>query len=150
MASLDKADFRAPIRVADAAELQRMGLGGRDLVSRTDLEDQLGTGPIILDGLRRRPHYFDGRFLTGADLTRDQDYVRQRQADMARASSAGVISGLQVRSFGLARGQTIRIEAGVGLTPSGDVVMLTTQRDVPLLDLPISRQLDAAMGLREE
>ena len=106
--------------------------------------------PLILDGLRRRPHYFDGRFLTGSDLTRDQDYVRQRQADMARASGAGIISGLQVRSFSLARGQTIRIEPGVGLTPSGDVVMLTRRRDVPLLDLPLSIRPDAAAGLREE
>ena len=120
------------------------------MFAREDLEDQLGVGPLILDGLRRRPHYFDGRFLTGADLTRDQDYVRQRQADMARASGAGIISGLQVRSFALARGQTIRIEPGVGLTPAGDVVMLNQRRDVPLLDLPLSRQLDAAMGLREE
>ena len=88
------------------------------MFAREDLEDQLGVGPLILDGLRRRPRYFDGRFLTGADLTRDQDYVRQRQADMARASSAGIISGLQVRSFALARAaQAIRIEPGVGLTP---------------------------------
>jgi hypothetical protein len=120
------------------------------MFAREDLEDQLGTGPLILDGMRRRPHYFDGRFLTGADLTRDQDYVRQRQADMARSAGTGVISGLQVRSIALARGQTIRIAPGVGLTPSGDVVMLTQTRDVPLLDLPMSRQLDAAMGLREE
>ena len=28
--------------------------------------------------------------------------------------------------------------------------MLNQRRDVPLLDLPLSRQLDAAMGLREE
>lgn len=151
MALLDKPHERFVIEIADASEISRMaGSTGRQIVAREDLEDQLGTGPLILDGLRRRPHYFDGRFLTGADLTRDQDYVRQRQADVARASSTGVISGLQVHSFALARGQTMRIEAGVGLTPSGDVVMLTQRRDVPLLDLPLTRQLDAAMGLREE
>src|SRR5919112_1119115 len=121
MTLLDKPQERFSIQVADAAEIARMAGASGQLVAREDLEDQLGGGPLILDGLRRRPHYFDGRFLTGADLTRDQDYVRQRQADMARASSAGVISGLQVRSYALARGQTIRIEAGVGLTPSGDV-----------------------------
>ena len=78
--------------------------------------------------MRRRPRYFDGRFLTGADLTRDQDYVRQRQADMARASGAGVISGLQVAVAASVRGQTVRIQPGVGLTPSGDVVMLELRR----------------------
>jgi hypothetical protein len=151
MNELAKAQARSPIDVADAAEIARLaGTQGREMFAREDLEDQLGSGPLILDGLRRRPHYFDGRFLTGADLTRDQDYVRQRQADMARSAGSGVISGLQVRSIALARGQTMRIQPGVGLTPSGDVVMLTQQRDVPLLDLPLSRQLDAAMGLREE
>ena len=148
---LEKPQARFAIEVADASEIARLaGAQRRDMVAREDLEDQLGSGPLILDGLRRRPHYFDGRFLTGADLTRDQDYVRQRQADMARASGSGVISGLQVRSLALGRGQTIHIEPGVGLTPSGDVVMLSAARDVPLLDMPLTRQLDAAMGLREE
>jgi len=151
MNQLAKAQARSPIDIVDSTELARLaGTQGRQVFAREDLEDQLGSGPLILDGLRRRPHYFDGRFLTGADLTRDQDYVRQRQADMARSAGTGIISGLQVRSMALARGQTVRIQPGVGLTPSGDVVMLTQQRDVPLLDLPLSRQLDAALGLREE
>lgn len=151
MNQLVKAQARATISVAEASELSRMaGTQGQDLFAREDVEDQLGAGPLILDGLRRRPHYFDGRFLTGADLTRDQDYIRQRQADMARSGGSGVISGLQVRSLSQVRGQTLRISPGVGLTPSGDVVMITQQRDVPLLDLPLTRQLDAALGLRQE
>jgi hypothetical protein len=151
MNQLVKAQARATISVAEASELSRMaGTQGQDLFAREDVEDQLGAGPLILDGLRRRPHYFDGRFLTGADLTRDQDYIRQRQADMARSGGSGVISGLQVRSLSQVRGQTLRISPGVGLTPSGDVVMITRQRDVPLLDLPLTRQLDAALGLRQE
>ncbi|HET9638540.1 MAG TPA: hypothetical protein VFP12_04965 [Allosphingosinicella sp.] len=151
MNQLVKAQARAYISVAEASELSRMaGTQGQDLFAREDVEDQIGAGPLILDGLRRRPHYFDGRFLTGADLTRDQDYIRQRQADMARSGGSGVISGLQVRSLSQVRGQTLRISPGVGLTPSGDVVMITQQRDVPLLDLPLTRQLDAALGLRQE
>src|SRR5262249_14512448 len=100
----------------------------------------------------------DGRFLTGADLTRDQDYVRQRQSDMARASGAGVISGLRLASDSVGPGQSLTITPGVGLTPSGDLVMLSSQQNVPLLDLPTSpqlplppsRQLDAALGLSED
>jgi hypothetical protein len=151
MTQLIKAQARVALSVADASELSRMaGTQGRDLLAREDVEDELGAGPLILDGLRRRPHYFDGRFLTGADLTRDQDYIRQRQSDMARSGGSGVISGLQVRGLARAGGQTLRISPGVGLTPSGDVVMITRQRDVPLLDLPSTRQLDAALGLRQE
>src|SRR3712207_1789777 len=114
MNQLVKAQARAYISVAEASELSRMaGTQGQDLFAREDVEDQLGAGPLILDGLRRRPHYFDGRFLTGADLTRDQDYIRQRQADMARSGGSGVISGLHVRSLSQVRGQTLRISPGV-------------------------------------
>ena len=150
MIFLDKAEQRARIRVADAMSIAQLIASDRSVLAREDVEDQIEQGPLILDGLRRRPRYFDGRFLTGADLTRDQDYVRQRQADMARAGGAGVISGLQVANRTLRQGQTLSIAPGVGLTPSGDVVMLSTRRDVPLLDLPTSRQLDAALGLAEE
>lgn len=150
MISLDKAEARAMIRVAGAQNIAQLVASDRSVLLRDDVEDQIEQGPLILDGLRRRPRYFDGRFLTGADLTRDQDYVRQRQADMTRAGGAGVITGLRVANRTLTQGQTLSISPGVGLTPSGDVVMLSTKRDVPLLDLPTSRQLDATLGLSEE
>lgn len=150
MIYLDKAEQRARIRLADAMSIAQLIASDRSVLSREDVEDEVEQGPVILDGLRARSAFFDGKFLTGADLTRDQDYVRQRQADMARAGGIGVITGLRVRNRTLAEGQTLSISAGVGLTPSGDVVMLGTRRDVPLLDLPTSRQLDAALGLAEE
>jgi hypothetical protein len=149
MSTLEIADARYEISIADTPELARMlqnGQGGA-IVLRGELEDMLGTGTLFLDGLRRRPRYFDGRFLTGADLTRDQDYIRQRQADIARAGGTGVISGLHITQLGGVGGQTLRITPGHGISPSGDLVMLATRRDVPLLDLPVARQLDAAMGI---
>ncbi|MCJ2186502.1 hypothetical protein [Novosphingobium beihaiensis] len=144
MPQLDKAEERAFIRIADARDAAEAQL------TRAQIEDRFVQDPVVLDGLRRRPRYFDGRFLTGADLTRDQDYVRQRQADMARAGGAGVITGLHVSERSLGRGETLAITPGIGLTPSGDLVMLTRQRNVPLLDLPTSRQLDSALGLAGE
>lgn len=144
MPKLDQAEERAFIRIAEAK-------GAADtLFTRHELEDRFVQEPLVLDGLRRRPRYFDGKFLTGADLTRDQDYVRQRQADMARAGGAGVITGLQVDERAVDRGETLLIEPGIGLTGSGDLVMLTRRRQLPLLDLPTSRQLDAALGLADE
>src|SRR5579863_5578725 len=147
MISLDQAEQRRLISLADADTIASQLASSAVSIDAT--QDQIQQGPVVLDGLRRRPHYFDGRFLTGADLTRDQDYVRQRQADMARAGGVGVISGLNVSEQTLAPGQTLTITPGVGLTPSGDVVMVRTQRQLPLLDLPASRQLDAALGLSE-
>lgn len=145
MLKLDQAEQRAFVRIAEAK-----GAAADALFTRHEIEDRFVQDPLVLDGLRRRPRYFDGKFLTGADLTRDQDYVRQRQADMARAGGAGIITGLRVEERALDRGETLLIEPGIGLTGSGDVVMITGRRQVPLLDLPTSRQLDAALGLADE
>ena len=150
MISLDKAEARELVSIADADLIAQLKLSDPAVVSRDAVEDPFVQSALILDGFRTRPRYFDGRFLTGADLTRDQDYVRQRQADMARAAGAGIISGLHVSNRTVTRGQTLAISQGVGLTPSGDLVMLSSQRNVALMDLPTSRQLDAALGLSED
>ncbi len=151
MPSYTDANARISIALADTPELADMLANGSDtggeVMLRGALEQMLGQGTLFLDGLRRRPRFFDGRFLTGADLTRDQDYVRQRQADMARAAGSGVISGLMVRDADIVQGDVLTISAGHGITPEGDLVMLATARQVPLMDLAVSRQLDAVMGL---
>src|SRR5688500_3430472 len=148
MPTLAYADARLNLDVVDSEELARLlDSGSGEVMLRGSLEDMFGPGTLILDGLLRRRRYFDGRFLTGADLTRDQDDVRQRQADIARAGGSGVISGLMVEDVDSVGGTTLRIESGHGVTPNGDLVMLTSTRDVPVMDLPTTRQLDAAMGL---
>jgi hypothetical protein len=152
MPSLTKADDRVDISIADTPELAKMlqsGKGG-EVTLRGAMEAMLGGGTLYLDGLRRRPRYFDGRFLTGADLTRDQDYIRQRQADIARSAGSGVASGLQVIDYDVEQGESVEIKAGHGITPSGDLVMLASDRQVAILDLPVARQLDAAMGLSSD
>ena len=122
MPKFEQAEERAFVRIAEAR-------GAADTqFTRHEIEDRFVQDPLVLDGLRRRPRYFDGKFLTGADLTRDQDYVRQRQADMARAGGAGVITGLRVQERALDRGETLLIEPGVGVTGSGDLVMITRRR----------------------
>jgi hypothetical protein len=151
MPSYTKADERIKISIADTPELAAMLRGnsetGGEIALRGALEDMLGSGTLILDGLRRRPRFFDGRFLTGADLTRDQDYVRRRQADMSRAAGSGVISGLMVSDDAVVGGDILTLAAGHGITPNGDLVMLTTHRKIALTDLAVSRQLDAVMGI---
>ena len=122
--------------------------GDPNVLSRENMESLLGHSALVLDGLRRRPRYFDGRFLTGADMTRDQEYIRQRQADLARATGTGVVSGLQVSMTGSAGGEMLVIAPGHGVMPTGDIVMVTTRRSIALLDLPTVERLDASMGLR--
>src|SRR5436190_5348391 len=151
MATFTNANARTRIEVAEATEIARLARGGDgNVISTQDMQQLLGASALVLDGLRRRPRYFDGRFLTGADLTRDQDYIRQRQADLARAGGSGVVTGLDVNHGAEARGETLIIEAGHGVTPAGELVAVTTRRTVPLLDLANSRRLDATFGLRLE
>jgi len=146
---MNASSARTPIDVAEAAEIARSARTGDPNVLSTDaMQRLLGESALVLDGLRRRPRYFDGKFLTGADLTRDQDYIRQRQADLARATGTGVVVGLDVSVEGSAGGEHVVITPGHGVTPSGDLVMITTRRRVPLLDLPASERLDATLGLR--
>ena len=52
--------------------------------------DALRTRNLLVDeSHRRRPRYFDGRFLAARDLTRDQAYFLARQAAYARALEIG-------------------------------------------------------------
>lgn len=149
MATMNQSSARTRIDVAEASEIARMArTGDPNIISRDDMESLLGNSALVLDGLRRRPRYFDGRFLTGADLTRDQEYIRQRQGDLARASGSGVVSGLQVGVIGAAGGELLIITPGHGITPTGEIVTVMTRRQIAPLDLPAVERLDASMGLR--
>jgi hypothetical protein len=149
MVTMNRSSARTAIDVAEASEIARMARSNDpNILSHDDMESLLGHSAMVLDGLRRRPRYFDGRFLTGADMTRDQDYIRQRQADLARASGSGVVNGLEVGMVGSPGGEMLTITPGHGITPTGDIVTVMTRRSIAPLDLPAVERLDASMGLR--
>lgn len=105
------------------------------------------TSTLAIDGARIRPRYFDGRFLTGQDLARDQDYVRQRQDDLAKATGTGVIAGLNVTNSG---NTELIIAAGFGVTENGDLVSIDNELKVSIADIATIEMLDASFGLRVE
>jgi len=110
------------------------------------LVKQLRTkGTMVLDGRRRRPRYFDGRFLAARDLTREQTYFLSRQASLGRAMGVGVIDGLMVGPGSGA--STLQIAGGHGLTTNGEAVGLRRPMDVDLGDVAESERLSAAFGL---
>ncbi|MFN8468431.1 MAG: hypothetical protein U0X20_22930 [Caldilineaceae bacterium] len=102
---------------------------------------------LVMDGRLRRPRYFDGRFLVAADLTREQDYFLTRQADLGRAGGFGVVAGLEVTTT--ANAGAVIIGRGHGVTPLGELVVLTDPVLVDLLDIPAQQQLNAAFGLSQ-
>jgi hypothetical protein len=122
----------------------------RDAQDDAKLQAQLAAGAIIVDSGRRRPFYFDGRFLTADDLTADQNYIRSRQSDLAQAMGAGVIRGLMVGlgTQAASNSPTLVIDAGIGVTPSGDIVNIDTPQTIAIASLPQAAQLDAQLGVK--
>ena len=113
---------------------------------RSDTAAQLrAAGVLIEDQRRQRPRYFDGRFLAARDLIRDQQYFLTREADLGQAAGSGVASGLFVQEDDVP--QTLRVLAGHGLTPGGELVLLPRDIRVALADIPMAEQLSARFGL---
>lgn len=102
-------------------------------------------GTLVTDDRRRRPLYFDGRFLAARDLIREQSYFLARQSDLGRAGGAGVVNGLLVMAGDTA--SSIRVKAGHGVTPLGEIVVLPKSLVLDLVDILEIQRLDAAFGL---
>jgi hypothetical protein len=117
----------------------------RERLESDEVEKLQATGTIVIDDRRRRPRYFDGRFLAAGDLTREQNYFLTRQADLGRAGGYGVVHGLQViQGSGV---NTLRITPGQGITPLGELVVLPTTLELRLTNIPEMQRLDVAFGL---
>lgn len=102
---------------------------------------------LVLDKRRRRPLYFDGRFLAARDLVAEQNYFLTRQADLGRAGGFGVVEGLYVDQGDSPT--SIVVTAGHGVTPGGELVVLPEVFTVELTDVAEIQRLNAAFGLLE-
>ena len=113
-----------------------------------EIEIHRDRGTIIADDRRRRPLWFDGRFLEAGALTSEQNYFLSRQADIARVAGVGVVNGLMVEAD-LTKSRTIKISAGQGITPAGELVVLPEDIEVDLANVSENQELDASFGLAE-
>lgn len=116
-----------------------------------ELAAAINNGTVLVDSARRRPFYFDGRFLTAEDLTADQEYARARQSDLAQAMGAGVIRGLMVSIERGASANNVElvIEEGLGVTPAGDLVVVGADVRTRLDAIPESTVIEARLGIRQ-
>jgi hypothetical protein len=126
----------------------------RQALTGDQVQDGLRAGTLILDGRRRRPNYFDGRFLTAADLTADQSYVLRRLSDLARSQGEGVSEGLLVlqpdgQESGGESSTRLRVTQGWGLTGSGELVGLPEDQLVDLQAVARVQALNQRFGLGE-
>jgi hypothetical protein len=123
----------------------------RRIITPTQATAALAAGNVVIDSRRRRPLWFDGRFLAGRDLANEQNYFLQRLADLGRAAGFGVIHGLNVETPSNAGnpgdGETIIIRSGQGVTPAGELVLLPNDLTIRLSDLAEEQKLDVQFGL---
>ena len=117
----------------------------RKAIAAVDVAALRRGGVLVEDPRRERPRYFDGRFLAARDLIRDQQYFLTREADLGRAAGSGVAHGLQVEAG--ATPQSLRLAAGQGITPAGELVLLPQDLPLNLADIPQAEQLSARFGL---
>lgn len=104
-------------------------------------------GSLVIDDRRRRPLYFDGRFLAARDLVREQAYFLTRQADIARFAGFGAMQGLMVRQLASNFADAVTIAAGQGVTPSGELVIIPQDHTISLSNVPEDQKLNANFGL---
>src|SRR5271170_2132538 len=91
-----------------------------------DLSSYLSNGSALLDSRRTSPLWFDGRFLAGRDLEREQNCFLQREADLGRAPGFGVMQGLTVDAVSsnskntnkTVNADTVVLHSGQGITPA--------------------------------
>ena len=118
-----------------------------------DLTDARAAASVVLDTRRTRPRFFDGKFLTAADLMLEQNYLLTRQADVALTLGFGIVTGLETRRATVSAGNlpnpaaSLEIQAGHGITPAGELVFLKNDLVVDLGDVPQMQRLNAAFGL---
>ena len=116
----------------------------------SDREHLINQEVLVGDPRRWRPRWFDGRFLAASDLQAEQNYFLIRQADVGRAGGSGVIDGFMVSVVtdpptGTSR---LRVEAGQGVTDTGELVVLFDPLTLNPADVPELQRLDAAFGLQ--
>jgi hypothetical protein len=124
----------------------RERIAARDESEQAHLQQLVQSNTLLVDDRRRRPLYFDGRFLDASALTRDQNYFLTRQSDLGRAGGSGIVSGLNVAAT--ADGRAVQITPGHGVTPSGESVVLPAPMLLRLTDVTDTEQLDARFGIR--
>jgi hypothetical protein len=116
----------------------------REPITVADAESLRAAGTLVVDERRSRTRWFDGRFLAAKDGIRDQNYFLTRLADLGRAGGTGVVAGLAVTA---SSATSVKVDAGQGITPGGETVMVPEPLTLALADVAALEQLDVAFGL---
>lgn len=121
----------------------------RELLSEADARALQRQGILAMDPERALPRWFDGRYLTARDLTREQNYFLSRQTTIGKAIGRGVIDGLEVDVDPAATAERSRIVigAGQGIAFDGAHLILPSDLAVNLADIAVQDTINAKLGL---
>lgn len=117
----------------------------RQPIDLEELRSLQRAGSVFLDTRRRRPLWFDGRFLKAEDLNRQTEYLMTRQADLSVATGTGVVEGLDVERVSTSTSQ-IRVRQGFGVTRDGERVVLANDLVIDIGDTAPIQELNAKVG----
>jgi hypothetical protein len=92
----------------------------------------------FLEGGIRNTNFFNGRLLSAEDLRREQQANRERDAQLAKAIGAGVVSGLEVERAPQSGGSgltnaVVSVRAGLALNENGQSLSLPLDTEVALV-----------------
>ncbi|MDH3663416.1 MAG: hypothetical protein OEU92_25945, partial [Alphaproteobacteria bacterium] len=121
----------------------------RELILDADAQELQRQGVLAMDPERALPRWFDGRYLTARDLTREQNYFLSRQAAIGKAIGRGVVEGLEVEVDPGASAERSRIviHAGQGIAFDGAHLILPEDLSVNLADITVQDAINARLGL---
>ena len=89
----------------------------------------------IVNGSLRSTNFFNGRLVTGADMTREQAARREADARIGQAAGEGVVYGLEVEKDSSAGTQPIvGIKAGLAVNRCGQALYLADDVKINLLE----------------
>jgi hypothetical protein len=90
----------------------------------------------ILNGRTRSVNFFNGRLLTGEDLTAEQKANRVAHSLLGQAAGSGVAYGFEVSESALlstAQAPVLSIARGLAINPNGGTLLLDSDTDIALV-----------------
>src|SRR5947209_751641 len=93
----------------------------------------------LIDAGTRSANFFDGRILSGDDLSNEQAVNREEHRQLGAAIGEGIVAGLEVvlsRANNANIAPTVTVKAGTAVTRAGQLLALPGDIDVLLDNLP--------------
>ncbi len=90
----------------------------------------------ILDGGIRSVNFFNGRLLSGEDLSQEQEANSDERKRLGQASGDGIVSGLEVvasTTAGSSGAPVVTVQPGLAINRLGQTLALTNSVDVSLV-----------------